>query len=127
MNDKPGKPVGIQKQIGRRPIAAFDPDGDFETLEWTTSAPGLRLAMIVHQTDATREWAYDRGTPIGRLGRALDEAPKRGMTWPRSAKDNSPLRCEVRAMADMPVVTSKSPAARSTASFRREVLRPRVQ
>jgi phosphoserine phosphatase len=79
VDDKAGKPVGIQQQIGRRPIAAFgNSDGDFEMLEWTTSGPGPRLGMIVHHTDPTREWAYDRDSPIGTLSRALDEAPKRG-------------------------------------------------
>jgi phosphoglycolate phosphatase-like HAD superfamily hydrolase len=79
IDDKAGKPVGIQQMIGRRPIAAFgNSDGDFEMLEWTTAGPGPRLAMIVHHTDADREWAYDRGSPIGKLERGLDEAPRRG-------------------------------------------------
>jgi phosphoserine phosphatase len=79
VDDKAGKPVGIQEQIGQRPIAAFgNSDGDFEMLEWTTSGPGPRLGMIVHHTDATREWAYDRDSLVGTLARALDEAPKRG-------------------------------------------------
>jgi phosphoserine phosphatase len=79
VDDKASKPVGIQEQIGQRPIAAFgNSDGDFEMLEWTTSGPGPRLGMIVHHTDATRESAYDRDAPIGMLARALDEAPKRG-------------------------------------------------
>jgi hypothetical protein len=79
VDDKAGKPVGIQQQIGRRPIAAFgNSDGDFEMLEWTTSGRGPRLGMIVHHTDAEREWAYDRDSHVGKLARALDEAPKRG-------------------------------------------------
>jgi hypothetical protein len=79
VDDKAGKPVGIQEMIGRRPILAFgNSDGDFEMLEWTTSAPGARLGLIVHHTDAEREWAYDRDSHIGQLARALDEAPKRG-------------------------------------------------
>jgi hypothetical protein len=79
VDDKAGKPVGIQQQIGQRPIAAFgNSDGDFEMLEWTMSGPGPRLGMIVHHTDATREFAYDRGSAVGTLARALDEAPKRG-------------------------------------------------
>jgi phosphoglycolate phosphatase-like HAD superfamily hydrolase len=79
VDDKTGKPVGIQQMIGRRPIAAFgNSDGDFEMLEWTTAGAGARLGMIVHHTDAEREYAYDRNSPIGRLNRALDEAPKRG-------------------------------------------------
>jgi phosphoglycolate phosphatase-like HAD superfamily hydrolase len=79
VDDKAGKPVGIQQMIGRRPILAFgNSDGDFEMLEWTTSAPGARLGLIVHHTDAEREWAYDRDSHIGQLARALDEAPTRG-------------------------------------------------
>jgi phosphoglycolate phosphatase-like HAD superfamily hydrolase len=79
IDDKAGKPVGIHQQIGRRPIAAFgNSDGDFEMLEWTTSGPGPRFGLIVHHTDAEREWAYDRSSHVGQLARALDEAPKRG-------------------------------------------------
>ena len=77
-DDKAGKPVGIHQAIGRRPTIAFgNSDGDFEMLEWTTSAKGPRLGVIVHHTDAEREWAYDRDSHIGQLVRGLDEAPKR--------------------------------------------------
>jgi phosphoserine phosphatase len=79
VDDKAGKPVGIHQVIGRRPIAAFgNSDGDFEMLEWVTSAPGARFGLIVHHTDSQREWAYDRTSHIGQLARGLDEAPKRG-------------------------------------------------
>jgi phosphoglycolate phosphatase-like HAD superfamily hydrolase len=79
IDDKAGKPVGIHKFIGRRPVAAFgNSDGDFEMLEWTTSAPGARLGLIVHHDDGTREYAYDRNSTIGKLDRGLDEAGKRG-------------------------------------------------
>jgi phosphoserine phosphatase len=79
VDDKAGKVIGIHQVIGRRPIAAFgNSDGDFEMLEWTTSAPGPRLGLIVHHTDAEREWAYDRTSHVGQLARGLDEAPKRG-------------------------------------------------
>lgn len=78
-DDKAGKPVGIQRHIGRRPIIAFgNSDGDFEMLEWTTAGDGARLGVIVHHTDAEREYAYDRDSHIGRLSRGLDEAAKRG-------------------------------------------------
>jgi phosphoglycolate phosphatase-like HAD superfamily hydrolase len=81
IDDKAGKPVGIHYHIGRRPIAAFgNSDGDFEMLEWTTTAPGLRLGVIVHHDDAEREYAYDRESTFGRLARGLDAAPKRGWT-----------------------------------------------
>ena len=79
IDDKAGKPVGIQKHIGRRPILAFgNSDGDFEMLEWTTSGEGPRLGVIVHHDDAGREYAYDRKSHIGRLDRGLDEAGRRG-------------------------------------------------
>ena len=79
VDDGPGKPVGIAQVIGRRPIAAFgNSDGDFEMLEYVTSGPGRRLGVIVHHTDAEREWAYDRGSHIGKLERGLEEAATRG-------------------------------------------------
>ena len=79
IDDKAGKPVGIQQHIGRRPIMAFgNSDGDLQMLEWTTSGEGPRFGMIVHHTDAEREFAYDRVSHIGKLERGLDEAPKRG-------------------------------------------------
>jgi hypothetical protein len=79
IDDKAGKPVGIQQHIGRRPILAFgNSDGDFEMLEWTTAGDGLRLGVIVHHDDAGREYAYDRKSHIGRLERGLDEAGRRG-------------------------------------------------
>jgi len=75
VNDKDGKVVGIQKFIGRRPIAAFgNSDGDQQMLEWTAAGAGPRLAVLIHHTDATREWAYDRGSRIGGLDKALDLA-----------------------------------------------------
>jgi hypothetical protein len=75
IDDKTGKPVGINEHIGRRPIAAFgNSDGDLEMLQWTTLADGVRLGVIVHHTDAEREYAYDRATPFGRLDKALDAA-----------------------------------------------------
>lgn len=81
IDDKAGKPVGIQKFIGRRPIMAFgNSDGDFEMLEWITSGPGPRFGLIVHHTDEDREYAYDRQSVVGRLVRGLDEGPKRGWT-----------------------------------------------
>ncbi|MBK9965791.1 MAG: haloacid dehalogenase-like hydrolase [Holophagales bacterium] len=81
VDDKAGKPVAIQKFIGRRPILAFgNSDGDFEMLEWTTSGPGPRLGLIVRHDDAAREYAYDRKSPFGRLDRALDAAPSKGWT-----------------------------------------------
>jgi phosphoserine phosphatase len=81
IDDKDGKPVAIQQHIGRRPIAAFgNSDGDFQMLEWTTAGKGPRFGLLVHHDDATREWAYDRESHIGRLERGLDEGPGRGWT-----------------------------------------------
>ncbi len=79
IDDKAGKPVGIYKAIGKRPIAAFgNSDGDFQMLEWVTSVPGPRLGLIVRHDDAVREFAYDRKSQVGQLDRALDEAGTRG-------------------------------------------------
>ncbi|HVX61563.1 MAG TPA: hypothetical protein VHC19_13200 [Pirellulales bacterium] len=79
IDDKAGKPVGIQKFIGRRPVMAFgNSDGDYEMLRYATAGSGARLGLIVHHTDADREYAYDRKSPFGRLDKARDEAPKRG-------------------------------------------------
>jgi hypothetical protein len=79
VDDRGGKPVGINTHIGRRPLIAFgNSDGDFEMLEYTTTGDGARLGVIIHHTDADREWAYDRASSIGHLERALDEAPARG-------------------------------------------------
>lgn len=79
IDDDAGKPVGINSFIGRRPIAAFgNSDGDFAMLEWVTAGPGLRLGLLVHHDDPLRESAYDRGSPVGKLERGLDEAPHRG-------------------------------------------------
>jgi hypothetical protein len=81
VDDGPGKPVGIQQVIGRRPIMAVgNSDGDLEMLQWTTIGEQRRLGLIIHHTDAEREYAYDRDSHIGKLAKALDEAPMRGWT-----------------------------------------------
>ena len=81
VDDGPGKPVGINRFIGRRPIFAFgNSDGDKEMLEWTAAGSGARFMGLVHHTDAVREWAYDRESHVGRLDKALDEANARGWT-----------------------------------------------
>lgn len=75
IDDKTGKPIGINEAIGRRPIAAFgNSDGDLEMLQWTTTSAGVRFGAIVHHTDAEREYAYDRQSHVGRLDVALDAA-----------------------------------------------------
>ncbi|MFF0923182.1 HAD family hydrolase [Rhizobium leguminosarum] len=82
IDDKAGKPVGINQQIGRRPIAAFgNSDGDLQMLQWTTMAGApARLGVLIHHTDAEREYAYDRDTEVGRLDKALDAAAIAGWT-----------------------------------------------
>jgi phosphoglycolate phosphatase-like HAD superfamily hydrolase len=81
IDDGPGKPVGINRFIGRRPVFAFgNSDGDQQMLEWTAAGAGLRFMGLVHHTDAEREWAYDRQSHIGKLDKALDEANAKGWT-----------------------------------------------
>ncbi len=81
VDDGPGKPVGINRFIGKRPIFAFgNSDGDKEMLEWTAAGEGLRFMGLVHHTDAEREYAYDRNSSVGRLDKALDEALAKGWT-----------------------------------------------
>jgi phosphoglycolate phosphatase-like HAD superfamily hydrolase len=80
-DDKGGKPVAIQTHIGRHPIAAFgNSDGDLQMLEWARQGAGVRFALIVHHTDAEREWAYDRESSVGKLDKALDAARAEGWT-----------------------------------------------
>ncbi|MFJ5382632.1 HAD family hydrolase [Cupriavidus sp. CER94] len=81
INDGAGKPVGIYRQIGRRPILAVgNSDGDLQMLQYTMAGTGQRLAVLVHHDDAEREFAYDRKSGIGKLDKALDEAVTRGWT-----------------------------------------------
>jgi phosphoserine phosphatase len=88
VDDGPGKPVGIDRHIGRRPILAFgNSDGDLQMLQWTAAGRGLRFAGIVHHTDAVREWAYDRTSHIGKLDKALDEGAAKGWTIVDVKKD----------------------------------------
>jgi phosphoglycolate phosphatase-like HAD superfamily hydrolase len=81
VDDGPGKPVGINRFIGRRPIFAFgNSDGDLQMLQWTMAGEGARFAGIVHHTDGMREYAYDRQSKVGKLDKALDEADAKGWT-----------------------------------------------
>ncbi|MDP1910748.1 MAG: HAD family hydrolase, partial [Hyphomicrobium sp.] len=81
IDDGPGKPVGINRFIGRRPILAFgNSDGDQQMLEWAAAGAGARFMGLVHHTDSVREWAYDRTSHVGKLDKALDEATARGWT-----------------------------------------------
>jgi phosphoglycolate phosphatase-like HAD superfamily hydrolase len=81
VDDKEGKPVGIQQHIGRRPIAAFgNSDGDLQMLQWTAAGDGARFCLFVHHDDEAREWAYARDSHVGRLDKGLDEAAAKGWT-----------------------------------------------
>lgn len=81
VDDKEGKPVGIQSHIGRRPVAAFgNSDGDLQMLQYTAAGSGPRFCLYIHHTDAAREWAYDRKSHIGQLDKGLDEAAAKGWT-----------------------------------------------
>jgi len=74
VNDKAGKPVGIYQHIGRRPILAFgNSDGDMQMIEYTMAGKGRRLGLLVHHTDAEREYAYDRESHVGKLDKALEQ------------------------------------------------------
>jgi hypothetical protein len=88
IDDKAGKPVAINQHIGRRPIAAFgNSDGDLQMLQWTAAGDGLRFCILLHHTDAEREWAYDRDSMVGRLDTALTEARARNWTVVDMKKD----------------------------------------
>ena len=81
IDDKEGKPVGIHQYIGKRPIAAFgNSDGDLQMLQYADGSPGRSLQVYVHHTDAEREWAYDRGSPIGGFDKGWDYATENGWT-----------------------------------------------
>jgi phosphoglycolate phosphatase-like HAD superfamily hydrolase len=81
IDDKAGKPIGIHRHIGRRPVLAFgNSDGDLQMLQYAAGGSGPALMLLVHHDDAEREWAYDRDSAIGHLDKALDEAAARGWT-----------------------------------------------
>ena len=88
IDDKDGKPIHIHRHIGRRPTAAFgNSDGDLRMLQWTAAGSGPRFCLLVHHTDAVREWAYDRASPVGKLDAGLAEAASRGWTVVDMARD----------------------------------------
>ncbi len=88
IDDKEGKPINIERTLGKRPIlAGGNSDGDFAMMEWTTAGDGPRLSVLVHHTDAEREWAYDRESPIGRLVDGLDKGPDMGWVIVDMAQD----------------------------------------
>ncbi|WP_299946194.1 HAD family hydrolase [uncultured Ruegeria sp.] len=88
IDDKEGKPINIERTIGKRPIfAGGNSDGDFAMLEWTTAGDGPRMGILIHHTDPDREWAYDRESPIGRLVDGLDKGPDMGWVIVDMAND----------------------------------------
>ena len=88
IDDKEGKPVGINSHIGKRPIAAFgNSDGDLQMLQWTAAGDGPSFMLLVHHTDDKREWAYDKDSHIGRLDKALVQANENGWTVVDMKKD----------------------------------------
>ena len=146
VDDGPGKPVGINRFIGRRPIFAFgNSDGDLQMLQWTTlGGSGARFAGIVHHTDDVREYAYDRGSRVGKLDKAWDEAKQRGWTivdmkqdwkeiFPRQVRWVAPWRRSRERPRPLRLDRSRHPAgdarrgvlpARLAAWAHREIARP---
>jgi hypothetical protein len=103
IDDKAGKPVGIWRHIGRRPIlAAGNSDGDYQMLEWTTAGDGRRLGVLLHHDDAEREYAYDRASHIGRLDRGLDDAAGKGWLLVSMQRDWRRVFPEPAPAADPP-------------------------
>ncbi len=106
IDDKAGKPVGIQRHIGHQPILAFgNSDGDYQMLEWTTAGPGKRLGLILHHDDGEREYAYDRESHVGRLSKGLDDAGSKGWTLVSMKRDWSrvfPAAPEVSPSMQLP-------------------------
>ncbi|SFU02199.1 Phosphoserine phosphatase [Algoriphagus locisalis] len=87
-DDKAGKPVGIARAIGKRPVfAAGNSDGDYQMLQYTSTGDGARFGMYIHHTDSVREVAYDRESHIGQLNKGLDDAAKYNWMIVDMAKD----------------------------------------
>jgi hypothetical protein len=88
IDDKAGKPIGINRFIGRRPVfSSGNSDGDLQMMQYTHSGEGKRFMLYLHHTDAEREWAYDRESHVGRLDKGLDEAKAKGWTVIDMQKD----------------------------------------
>ncbi|NOE32937.1 MULTISPECIES: HAD family phosphatase [unclassified Ruegeria] len=88
IDDKEGKPINIERTIGKRPIlAGGNSDGDFAMMEWVTAGDGPRLGVLIHHTDADREWAYDREGLVGKLADGLDKGPNMGWVIVDMAQD----------------------------------------
>jgi len=88
IDDKGGKPIGIHKFIGKKPVfASGNSDGDLQMMQWTASNSYKSFMLYLHHTDGEREWAYDRESPFGRLDKGLDEAKENGWSIIDMAKD----------------------------------------
>ena len=88
IDDKEGKPLNIQKIIGKKPVfSSGNSDGDLPMMQWAASNKYKSFMLYVHHTDAEREWAYDRDSHIGRLDKGLDQAIKDGWTVIDMKKD----------------------------------------
>jgi len=88
IDDKAGKPIGIHKFIGQKPVfASGNSDGDLQMLQWTASNKHKSFMLYLHHTDSVREWSYDRNSHIGRLDKSLDEAIEKGWTIIDMKKD----------------------------------------
>jgi phosphoserine phosphatase len=81
IDDKEGKPIGIHKFIGKKPVfASGNSDGDLQMMQWAASNEHKSFLLYLHHTDGDREWAYDRESHVGRLDKGLDEANEKGWT-----------------------------------------------
>ena len=88
IDDKEGKPLNIQKIIGKKPIfAGGNSDGDLAMMQWTSSNKLKNFNLYVHHTDSLREWAYDRESHVGRLDKGLEVAADKGWTLVDMSKD----------------------------------------
>ena len=124
---RPGKPVGINRFIGRRPIMAFgNSDGDLQMLQWTTAGDGPRFGLIVHHNDAEREWAYDRDSHIGRLDKALEAAGLEGWVVVSMKDDWQTIFAEHRNEPPSPRVAGRGRDARCGSAGGRHRPRPRA-
>jgi hypothetical protein len=88
IDDKEGKPVGINRYIGRKPVfVGGNSDGDLQMMRWSDANPLKNFQLYVHHTDSVREWAYDRQSHIGTFDKGLDEANEKGWAVVDMAKD----------------------------------------
>jgi len=88
IDDKEGKPLNIQKIIGKKPVfSSGNSDGDLPMMQWAASNKYKSFMLYLHHTDSVREWAYDRNSHIGKLDKGLDEAVEKKWTVIDMEKD----------------------------------------